>query len=100
MFIELCLILRELFGDVDSADRLDGVIDDELPALVERRARVCWTRAAEDLDAVHLTVPGLLTAQHVPITTPHGTAILTGWDAESTAWLHLPPDFEMTRAKP
>ncbi|MGZ3147364.1 hypothetical protein ACVDFE_36320 [Lentzea chajnantorensis] len=58
------------------------------------RARVCWSRAAEDLDAVHLTVTGLLTAHHVPVRTPHGTAVLTGWDAESTAWLHLPPGFQ------
>ncbi len=62
------------------------------------RARVCWSRAAEDLDAVHLTVTGLLTAHHVPVRTPHGTAILTGWDAESTAWLHLPPDIQATPA--
>ena len=62
------------------------------------RARVCWTRAAEDLDAVHLTVPGLLTAQHVPVETPHGTAVLTGWDAESTAWLNLPPSLRTAPA--
>jgi hypothetical protein len=64
------------------------------------RAQVCWTRAAEDLDAVHLSVPGLLTAQHVPVVTPHGTAVLTGWDAESTAWLRLPPDLGMAPATP
>lgn len=49
-------------------------------------------------DAVHLTVAGLLTAQHVPIATPHGAAMLTGWDAESTAWLRLPPGLTTTPA--
>ncbi|GAA2689274.1 MULTISPECIES: hypothetical protein [Actinosynnema] len=66
------------------------------PRSARGRASVCWSRAAEDLDAVHLTVPGLLTAHHFPITTPHGTATLTGWDAESTAWLRLPPSLEVT----
>ncbi|CCH29202.1 hypothetical protein ABZ816_38485 [Actinosynnema sp. NPDC047251] len=66
------------------------------PRSSDGRAQVCWTRAAEDLDAVHLTVPGLLTAHHVPVETPHGTATLTGWDAESTAWLHLPPHLRTT----
>ncbi|GGM80250.1 hypothetical protein GCM10011609_15190 [Lentzea pudingi] len=61
------------------------------PRQTSPHAQVHWTRVAEDFDAVHLTVTGLLTAQHVPIATPHGTAVLTGWDAESTAWLRLPP---------
>ncbi|MFT7836957.1 hypothetical protein Q5530_12485 [Saccharothrix sp. BKS2] len=68
------------------------------PRSSDGRARVCWTRAAEDLDAVHLTVSGLLVAQHVPVATPHGIATLTGWDAESTAWLHLPADLRLTAA--
>ncbi|ATE55176.1 hypothetical protein [Actinosynnema pretiosum] len=71
---------------------------DRYPCSSNGRAQVCWSRAAEDLDAVHLTVRGLLTAQHVPVETSQGTAILTGWDAESTAWLHLPNVFEMTPA--
>ncbi|MDX3656412.1 hypothetical protein PV646_03745 [Streptomyces sp. ID05-26A] len=58
--------------------------------------RVDWPRVAEDFDAVHLTVTGLLTAQHVPVATPHGPAMLTGWDAESTAWLRLPPGLTTT----
>ncbi|MEU4807544.1 hypothetical protein [Actinosynnema sp. NPDC023587] len=70
------------------------------PHSSEGRARVHWSRAAEDLDAVHLTVTGLLTAQHVPVRTPHGTALLTDWDAESTAWLHLPADLRMTPTPP
>ncbi|GLY54794.1 hypothetical protein [Lentzea sp. NBRC 102530] len=62
--------------------------------------QVDWRRAAADLDAVHLTVAGLLTAQHVPVTTRCGTAMLTGWDAESTAWLRLPPGLEATPVVP
>ncbi|MCE6999869.1 hypothetical protein LZG04_34405 [Saccharothrix sp. S26] len=73
-----------------------GQLVNRYPRSSNGRAQVCWTRAADDLDAVHLTVPGLLTAQHVPVTTSQGTAVLTGWDAESTAWLHLPNAFEMT----
>ena len=73
-----------------------GRLVNRYPRSSDGRVQVCWARAAEDLDAVHLTVPGLLTAQHVPVTTSRGTAILTGWDAESTAWLHLPNAFETT----
>jgi hypothetical protein len=61
------------------------------PRPASTRVQVHWPRVAEDFDAVHLTVTGLLTAHHVPIATPHGPAVLTGWDAESTAWLRLPP---------
>ncbi|ROP37417.1 hypothetical protein [Saccharothrix texasensis] len=73
-----------------------GQLVGRYPRSSDGRAQVCWTRAAEDLDAVHLTVSGLLTAQHVPVATSHGTATFTGWDAESTAWLHLPNAFETT----
>lgn len=61
------------------------------PRSIDNHTQVDWIRAAEHFDAVHLTVSGLLTAQHVPVAAPHGTAMLTGWDAESTAWLRLPP---------
>jgi len=68
------------------------------PRATNDHPQVHWTRAAEDFDAVHLTVSGLLTAQHVHIATPHGAAMLTGWDAESTAWLRLPPGLTATPA--
>lgn len=66
------------------------------PYPASTHTQVHWTRLAEDFDAVHLTVAGLLTAQHVPVDTPHGPAVLTGWDAESTAWLRLPPGLTAT----
>ncbi|GLZ40016.1 hypothetical protein [Actinokineospora sp. NBRC 105648] len=65
------------------------------PRSVNGSTRVHWAQAAEDIDAVHLTVSGLLTAQYVPVVAPCGAAVLTGWDAESTAWLHLPPGLGM-----
>lgn len=55
------------------------------------RALVDWLAAAADLDAVRLTAAGLVFAQSVRLRTPHGTAQLRGWDAESTAWLNRPP---------
>ncbi|NMH98764.1 hypothetical protein [Pseudonocardia acidicola] len=51
---------------------------------------VDWPRAASDYVAVRLTAAGLALAHHYRVATPAGTAQLTGWDAESTAWLHLP----------
>lgn len=68
------------------------------PRAMDNHTQVHWTRVAEHFDAVHLTVSGLLTAQHVPIATPQGAAMLTGWDAESTAWLRLPTALTMTPA--
>ncbi|WP_424184083.1 hypothetical protein ACOBQX_19350 [Actinokineospora sp. G85] len=41
--------------------------------------RISWAAVAEDFDAVHLSVRGLLTAGHL--------GGVRGWDAESTAWL-------------
>ncbi|MFI6101773.1 hypothetical protein ACIA8G_40015 [Lentzea sp. NPDC051213] len=68
------------------------------PRATDDHTQVHWTQVAEHFDAVHLTVSGLLTAQHVPVAAPHGTAMLTGWDAESTAWLRLPPGLTTTPA--
>lgn len=54
------------------------------------QAAVDWPRAASDYVAVRLTAAGLALAQHYRVATPAGAAQLTGWDAESTAWLRLP----------
>jgi hypothetical protein len=59
--------------------------------LDDGRALVMWTEVARDFDAVHLSTHGLVTTHHVGFTTRHGHAVLRGWDAECTAWLHQPP---------
>lgn len=51
---------------------------------------VDWPRVADDYVAVRLTAAGLALAQHYRVLTPVGAARLTGWDAESTAWLRVP----------
>ncbi|MBW4717511.1 hypothetical protein [Saccharothrix obliqua] len=56
------------------------------------RVRVDWDAVGEVHHAVHLTAKGLLTADRVPVTTPHGTAELWGWGSQSTVWLRLPDD--------
>ncbi|WP_226360813.1 hypothetical protein [Pseudonocardia sp. ICBG1142] len=54
------------------------------------RTVVDWRRASDDYMAVRLTACGLALAHHFRVVTPAGVAWLSGWDAESTAWLHLP----------
>ena len=54
-----------------------------------------WSAAASDLDAVHLTVGGLLTAEQVRIDSPSGWSQHDGWDFEQTLWLH----WKFTRAE-
>jgi hypothetical protein len=46
-----------------------------------------WHAVAHEYDGVHLSVEGLIRAQCIAIDTSHGTAMLDGWDVESTAWL-------------
>ncbi|MEV7416000.1 hypothetical protein [Streptomyces sp. NPDC089919] len=58
--------------------------------------RVAWDRVAADHHAVHLTLGGLLLTQGRPVETRHGTAVLRGWDCESTAWLRLPRSARIT----
>jgi hypothetical protein len=61
------------------------------------RALVDWLTAAGDLDAVRLTVAGLVFAQCVRVPTPYGVAQLRGWDAESTAWLNRPSSLRIAK---
>lgn len=56
----------------------------------EGRVAVDWVRVADDFVAVHLTASGLARVQCYRIDTGIGSAMLSGWDAESTAWLRLP----------
>lgn len=61
------------------------------PRQVENgQVAVDWPRVADDYVAVRLTAAGLALAQHYRVVTAVGAARLTGWDAESTAWLRLP----------
>ncbi|WP_181784207.1 hypothetical protein [Pseudonocardia pini] len=54
------------------------------------RLAVDWSQVASNYVAVRLTAAGLALAQHYRVAVPGGIAQLSGWDAESTAWLHLP----------
>ena len=51
---------------------------------------VDWIRAGKDLMAVHLTAAGLARVQCYRFNVDGAPACLTGWDAESTAWLRWP----------
>lgn len=58
------------------------------PALDEAGRTVPdWGLVANDWDAVHLSLGGLLTAQLVREEGPHGFTELQSWDSEQTAWL-------------
>jgi len=46
-----------------------------------------WSAVAADLDGVHLTFAGLLTALYVPVTTGDITTTLWAWEWECTRWL-------------
>jgi len=54
------------------------------------RAVIDWTRAGEDFIAVHMTAAGLARVQCYRLDVDGAPACLTGWDAESTAWLRSP----------
>ena len=49
-----------------------------------------WKCVAQRWSAVHLTMWGLINCQGVPIETRVGTALLHGWDMESTVWFEFP----------
>jgi hypothetical protein len=66
-------------------------------SMSDGRALVDWLAAATDIDAVRLTAAGLVFAQNVRMSTPHGVAQLRGWDAESTAWLTRPPALRISQ---
>lgn len=47
-----------------------------------------WSRAANELDAVHLTPAGYLTTAGRPVTVTEGTStVLAGWNPDATYWL-------------
>lgn len=46
-----------------------------------------WSSAAEELDAIHLSLAGLLTAAFVPFSRNGITTTLWAWDCECTHWL-------------
>lgn len=46
-----------------------------------------WSAAAEDLDGIHVSLSGLLTASYVPFTSGGITTTLWAWDFECTRWL-------------
>lgn len=54
---------------------------------VDARLDPAWTAVARDLDGVHLSMGGLLTAQDVPCAFGGIVTELRGWDLESTIWL-------------
>ncbi|WP_214365665.1 hypothetical protein [Pseudonocardia sp. H11422] len=62
----------------------------------DNQVAVDWPRVAKDFVAVRLTASGLALAHHYRVATPAGTAQLTGWDAESTAWLRLPRNVSLS----
>lgn len=60
------------------------------------RVLVDWRSAARSYSAVHLTAAGLARAQNFRVETDLGVAELRGWDAESTAWLRMPAQAELS----
>ena len=56
-----------------------------------------WSRAAQDIDAIHLTVIGYLTTagRAVPVDDERMT-VLAGWDPDQTYWLTDVPQDEST----
>ena len=61
------------------------------------RVAVDWEGLSRGYTAVTLAASGLARAQNFRIYTEIGLAELTGWDAESTAWLHLPKKAKLSR---
>jgi hypothetical protein len=66
-----------------------------------------WSAVAQDWDAVHLTLGGLLTAEQMRVESPAGWTQLGGWDCEQTVWLSwhfttvaLLPDIEQYSRSP
>lgn len=46
-----------------------------------------WAKVADDWDAIHLTLGGMLTSHQVAVISKHGWTYQHGWDAEQTWWL-------------
>ncbi|ANY07553.1 hypothetical protein AFB00_16045 [Pseudonocardia sp. HH130630-07] len=77
---------------------------DDYAELVRRHPRrvtrdtvgIDWAALRHDVTAVTLSAAGLARAQNVRVATPYGVAQLSGWDAESTAWLRLPASASLT----
>lgn len=103
-FAQLKRPLVEVRFDV-KVDRYVHIIRDvaDYVELVERypreissdRAAVDWKELSRDCAAVTLAACGLARAQNFRVETAVGLAELTGWDAESTAWLALPGETEL-----
>ena len=47
-----------------------------------------WAKVADDWEAVHLTLGGLLTSHQIAVRSESGWTYHHGWDAEQTWWLH------------
>ncbi|MEU6697689.1 hypothetical protein [Pseudonocardia sp. NPDC046786] len=75
---------------INSPEDYQRLVCTYLRSLNSNQAAIDWKRAAEDLVAVRLSASGLALAHHFRVPTPAGKAQLSGWDAESTAWLRLP----------
>lgn len=58
-----------------------------------------WEKLSYDYTAVTLAACGLARVQNFRIETKAGLAELAGWDAESTAWLHLPKEAELLKTE-
>ncbi|WP_157355970.1 hypothetical protein [Saccharopolyspora erythraea] len=54
------------------------------------RVNVDWRGVVGSLDAVHLSAGGLLYAEGVASEVQGAPTTLSGWEAESTAWLRIP----------
>lgn len=50
-----------------------------------------WVKVANDYDAVHLTMGGLLSIQLAALIVDGERTVMSGWDVESTCWLKRPP---------
>lgn len=46
-----------------------------------------WAKVAEDWDAAHLTLGGMLTSHQIAVRSEAGWTYHYGWDAEQTCWL-------------
>lgn len=80
---ELCVAYprTKAFSPVDF-DMLN-IVDLDAKAYLEPD----WAKVANDWDAIHLTLGGMLTSHQVAVKSKHGWTYQHGWDTEQTWWL-------------
>ena len=76
--------LVQRYGDLTQTG-MDGNL--ATTAGIEHGPAPTWSAVAQDWDAVHVSLAGLLTALFVPVVADGVTTTLWAWDWEATRWL-------------